>query len=252
MTTIRQLITDSLREAGIIEAGEDPEANNFEEGLRRLDRMFKSLIGNEFGEPLRTVNYGVNGLTNAYGIASDVSPNITSTYVPGNLRIVFNVSSANTIFLSPNPQDGARFGVIDNGGNFSTAPLTINANGRKIESNGTLVLNTNSINREWFYRGDLGEWVRLIDLDPADASPFPEEFDDLLITLLAFRLNSRYGAETSTDMIEILKRARRTFRARYRQKSEQSSELGLLRLTHFNGIWFYTGPNSTTEFNRGR
>lgn len=252
MTTIRQLITDSLREAGIIEAGEDPEANEFEEGLRRLDRMFKSLFGNEFGEPLKTVNYGTNGISNAYGIATDKSSDIDSTYVPGNLRIVFNISSATTIFLSPIPQDGARFGLIDNSGNFSTAPLTINANGRQIEGADTLVLNTDSINREWFYRADLGEWTRVIDLDPADISPLPEEFDDLLITLLAFRLNPRYGAETSSEMGDVMKRARRIFRARYKQQAEQSSELGLLRLTSYNGVWFYSGLTTTNEFNRGR
>lgn len=252
MTTIRQIIIDAFREAGIIEAGEDPEAAQFEEGLRRLDRMVKSLFGNEFGEPLKTVNYGTNGLTNTYAIASDRSSDIISSYVPGNLRIVFNVAAATTIFLAPNPQDGARFGVIDNKGNFSTVPLTINGNGRQIEDADTLTLSTDSINRQWFYRADLGEWMRLIDLDAADASPLPEEFDDLLITLLAFRLNPRYGAETSQDMVETLKRARSTFRARYKQVSEQSSELSLLRLSSRNGIWFFTGNHYITEFNRGR
>lgn len=252
MTSIRQLIIDSLREAGILEAGEAPEVNEFEEALRVLERMFKSLFGNELGEPLKTINYGLNGITNAYGIVTDMSSVITSTYVPGNLRIVFNASSANTIFLSPKPQDGARFAVIDNKGNFSTAPLTINANGRQIEGSTSLVLNTNSINREWFYRDDLASWVKVIDLDPADPSPLPDEFDDLLITLLAFRLNPRYGATTSSEMGDVMKRARRVFRARYKQQSEQSSELALLRLSSYNGVWFYTGLNSTDEFNRGR
>lgn len=238
MTTIRQIIIDSFREAGIIATGDEPDADQLDESLRRLNTLYKSLFGAELGEPLNPVNYGTQGLTNSFALDEDRSSEIDSMYVPNNSRLIFNIGAATTLYLPPNPRDGARFGIIDNGGNLATYNVTVNANGRKIESGNTLTLNTNSLNREWFYRADLGNWARVIDLATGDDSPLPGEFDDFLVTLLAFRINPRYGAETNQNMIEILKRMRRLFRARYRQIEEQPSEAGLYRLTTNNTYAF--------------
>lgn len=231
MTTIRQIITDTFREAGILATGEEPDADQLDEALRRLNTLYKSLFGAELGEPLLPVNYGTQGLTNSFALDEDQASEINSTYVPSNSRLIFNIGSAVTLYLPPKPMDGARFGVIDNSGNLATYNVTVDANGRKIESASTLTLNTNSLNREWFYRADLAEWKRVADLLVGDESPLPAEFDDFLVTLLAFRLNPRYGAETDQNMIEILKRMRRLFRARYRQVTEMPSEAALYRLT---------------------
>lgn len=250
MTTIRQIITDSLREGGILGLGETPSSDSLDEGLRRLQSMYSSLFGNELGEPLVDVNYGQAGLTNSFAKEEDDSSNIDSLYIPDNARLIFNLNSAERLYLNPSPRDGQRFGIVDNGGNLSTHNVTIDGNGRQIEAADSVTLVTDGLVSEWFYRADLGSWVKVIDLDVDNQSPLPTEFDDLLITLLAFRLNPRYGATTDGSMIETMKRIRRIFRARYRQVSEQLSEIGMYRLPSTRLYW-QTGNNMNT-FNRGR
>jgi hypothetical protein len=249
MTTIRQLVTDGFRESGLIEVGGIPDADEFEEGLRKLNTVFKSLFGNELGDPLVPVNYGLNGLTNSYAKSLDSSSVVNASFIPVNVRLILNIDTPVTLYLHPNPQDGARLGLIDNIGNFATENVTLNGNGRTIENTGSVVLSTDSVNREWFYRADLANWVRVIDLVAEDDSPLPVEFDDFLTTLLAFRLNPRYGAVTNTDTIEVTKRIKKFFSARYRQTSEQSSEYALIRLPS-NRYWQIMP--SSLAFDRGR
>lgn len=230
MTTIRQIVTDAFREANIVGTGETPEADEFDEAVRRLQNLYKSLFGYELGEPLLNIGYGLEGVdTPSY--ADEYSSEIDSLYIPINVRLVFNIDAAASLKLHPNPRDGARLGIIDNQGNFATNNVTLDGNGRQIELASTVTLNTDSLNREWFYRADLGNWARVTDLDADAESPLPSEFDDFLITLLAFRINPRYAAGTSPEMTEVLKRARSQFRARYRQRMEMESELGLTKLT---------------------
>lgn len=248
MTTVRQLITDAYRESGITPLGETPDADEQAEGLRRLNVLFKSFLGNELGEKLNELNYGPNAnISHGYEEDTDV---IRQWHIPKNTRVFFNLQSATTLWLDPNPDDGSRFSVNDVAGNFSTRTLNLNANGRKIEGAGFTTLTTNSVIREWFYRSDLGEWVRVTDLTDNDESPFPVEFDDFVVTMLAMRLNPRFGAELSGSSVEALRRARKQFRARYRQKVEVAAALALQ-------IWplgctFYPWYNDNTKFGLGR
>jgi hypothetical protein len=248
MTTIRQIIIDALREGGILAVGASPDNDEYAEALRRIQPVIKSLIGNELGEELRDISYGTSGLTNPYGIAADMSNQIQSLYVPNNTRLIFNNSATQTLFLTPNPRDGSRFGVVDNASNLATYPVTINANGRRIETATTLNLATNGMTREWFYRADTGNWARVTDLVGEDPSPFPSEFDDFLVISLAIRLNPRYGVATSPESIDVLRKVRSQFRARYHQTHQESSEEGLYRLT----LNSYPGDySSTTDFTTG-
>jgi hypothetical protein len=249
MTSIRQIVTDSYREDGILAVEEAPSAEQLTEGLRRLNSLYRSLFGNELGEPLKTINYGIAGLTNAYAKAEDLSSDVDSMYLSSNYRVILNVDSVVTLFLNPNPQAGARVSIVDNGENLATYNLTLNGNGRQIEDTASVTLSTNGVSREWFYRDDLANWVRVTDLTADDDSPLPEEFDDFLVTLLAFRLHPRYGAQTSPEMTEVLKRMKKQFKARYRQSTEENSEIGLYRLPSTRNYW-QTG-NNTTSFNKG-
>lgn len=230
MTTIRQLITDAMRESGILEVGVAPDAEEQEEALRHMHRLLRSLFGNELGDRLKSVNYGSSGMVNTYGIAEDVSADIEGVYVPANCRLVLNLSEAATLYLHPRPQDGTRLAVVDSKGNLASYNIVLNGNGRQIEDATSVTLSTNSLNREWFYRDDLAEWVRVTDPAVDDQSPLPMEFDDYLITLLAFRLNPRYGAETSANHMSTLGELRRKFRARYRQVTEEMVDDALLLL----------------------
>jgi hypothetical protein len=251
VTTLRQIITDSLRESGIIQIGLVPDAEEFDEALRKLLNVIDSLFGNELGVPLEPVSYGDNGLSNPYAINEDVSDAIDSSYVPCNTRLMVNINSAKTVYLDPNPKDGSRFAVIDEGGNFATYNFTINGNGRKIEDANSVVVSTNSANKEWFFREDTGNWALVSELTANSQNPFPSEFDDFLITLLAIRLNPRYQVATAPETLEGFRRMRQQFRAKYKQVTEVGSELGLIRFSGRPTLWDQGIVYSDRRFKRG-
>lgn len=249
MTTLRQIITDAFREGGIIAVGDVPEADSHVEALRRLENLISSIIGSELGEDLTDVTFGQHNVENVYGKGQDSSVEINQTYVPSNVRLIFNTNTANTVYLAPKPRDGARLAVVDNADNFATYNTIIDANSRSIEDAASVTLNTNGLVREWFYRADLSNWVRVTDLTAESESPFPSKYDDLLVTMLAVRLNPRYGAETSPEMMDTLTRLRRQFRAQYRQTRQVGVEEGLLRLGGRYG--FYSSRDGAFDIGIG-
>lgn len=248
MATLRVIITNGFRESGIIPVGSDPAAEELAEGLRRMEIIIKTLIGNQLGDKLYDLSFGEQGLSNSYGKAEDMSDTVNSTFVPLNSRIVFNNEAPVTLYLHPRPQDGSRLAVVDSSGNFATNTVTLNGNGRRIETVASVLLDTASVQREWFYRADLGSWQRITTLTEVSESPFPQEFDDYLSLLLTLRLNPRYGAETRPELMEMLKTYEGQFRARYRQTTEVDPEYALQRIGHYNR--FYKS-GSTDYFNRG-
>lgn len=248
MTVLNTIIADAYRESGILALNDTPDADEMAEGLRRLQVLVKSFLGSELGENLNEMNYG-GGFSTTHGQYADTQE-VRQWYVPKNTRVFLNVSAADTIYLDPNPRDGSRVAVIDQGGNLASNNVTLNANGRKIETTNTVVLSTSSVVREWFYRSDLGGWQRVTDLVAVDESPFPLEFDDFLVTMLAMRINPRFGAEMSPSSVAMLDRSRAQFRARYRQKTEVSVELGLQIFP--NGCSFYPLYGDNVRFMIGR
>jgi hypothetical protein len=86
------------------------------------------------------------------------------------------------------------------------------------------------LSRQWFYRDDIANWVRVTDFAAEDESPLPREFDHLMIKGLAVTINPRYGAATDQSVVDLLGRVRKQFRARYRQNVEKTVEDGLLRM----------------------
>lgn len=242
MTTARTIISDALREGGILALGTTPDASIEEEGLRLLNRLLRSTIGNELGDPLIPYSYGKQDISNAFGIAENRQDYIDSIYVPANAALYCNLDTSKTVYLDPNPREGQRFRVADSGSSFGTHSFTVNANGRKIEGTSSVSLTTNGEIKEWFYRGDLGEWKKVSDLDYSDELPFPEEFEDYFSTMLAVRLNPRYGQTMAPETVETLKRARSQLRARYGQSMEMYSELGLVRLPSIRKFYNYAVP----------
>lgn len=232
MTTIRQIIIDAFRESGIIEVGTVPEAEEYSEAFDRLEVIVKSLVGNELGDKLTAINFGDYLLDSEYAKLLDESSAINAVFIPANCRLIFNNGEEVELDLPPNPSDGNRVAVVDNADNFATYNVILKGNGRKIESAADITLSTDGLTREWFYRADTGNWVRLTDLESDDESPFPQEFDDLLILLLAMRINPRFGASTAAETVEAVRRSKVQFRSRYRQVVEQDVEDGLAVIGH--------------------
>lgn len=214
MTLISSIITDAFREGNILPLGKAPTADQSTEALRLLNALFSSIYGDEAGEGLTDWPLGNFGRESGYNLPYTDD---TITHPTLNRRLIVVNEAAKTIFLSLRPQDGARMGIADPFGRLASVPVTLNGNGREIEGSATLLLNTNGLFREWFYRADLGDWVRLTSKLSSDEMPFPADFDNFFITLLAMRLNPRYGRTMDDQSALIYKSERRKFVARYLQ-----------------------------------
>lgn len=252
MTLVSQIITDAFRQSNLLAIGTTPNADQQTEALRFLNRLVKSVFGNEAGDPLEVFPVGRNhiGRPSGYPWWNTVPDN--DWYVPKNTRVMFNLDSPNVnLYLHPEPDDGSRFACIDASGTLATYPVIVHGNGRTIEGALSLTLDQDNYDKEWFYRADLGNWQVYAPLDLTDTFPFPEEFDDYFITLLAIRLNPAYGQMLDAQSKLIFDRSLRQLRARYTQNIPTRSELGLIRMPKVSwdrDIWGtsyrYYNPNS--------
>lgn len=247
-TLISQIIQDAYREANIIAVETSPTSDQTTEGLRLLNRFIRSLFGNEVGQPLVPVPYGENNVE-FMSQEFDYYSTLLNYFVPVNSRIIANLESTKTINLAPNPEDGDRIGVSDASGNFATYNLVLNGNGRTIDGASTLTLSTNGEDVEYFYREDIADWVQITNLTDTDNSPFPTEFDDLLIIGLAMRLAPRYGSTTAGESINTYRSILTKFRARYGSSEEIRSELGLIKTPLMRSM--YGWPYADNYFNKG-
>lgn len=231
MTTVSQIIIDAYRKGNLVALGASPTDAQNTEALRYLNRIVKSAFGNEAGEKLTSLAIGSENYQRPAGYPWYTNtPDDSYWFVPANVRVMFNLGETVTLYLDPNPDDGARFAAIDVSGTLSTYPAVVVGNGRTIESGTSITLNTNNIDTEWFYRADTGNWVKYAALTLTDTFPFPEEFDDYFIIELALRLNPSYGTSIDDQSTSIHNRSKVQLRARYRQITEMQAELGLVRM----------------------
>lgn len=230
MTTLRQIIIDAFRQSNLVASGETPEAAEFDEGLRKLQTFIDSTYGYEIGENLQPLNFGSANLTNPYAKRDDLDDYVKASYVPSNILLRANNETPCVLFLDPAPMDGAMIGIIDIAGNFTTNSVTLNGNGNNIEGFSSVTLATNGVNKKWFYREDLGNWLPITDLTANDEMPFPSKFDDYFITSLAMRLNPMYGVETRPETMNVLNRTLSRLRSTYRQKNNTPLPLALERM----------------------
>lgn len=226
MTLLSEIIQQAYRDANIIPVGASPTTAESTEALKRLQVIIGSVLGNEAGEGLSPFPIGSNGVTTSW------VPSVPS-YIPLNTRLNCNLSAAQTLYLHPDPQDGSRLAVVDAKGNFATYNLTLNGNGRKVDGAATDVLSTNSQSIQYFYRADIGDWkvITISSMVAGDTFPFPEEFDDMFIVLLAMRLNPRNSQPISQESMLMMERSRDQFRARYAQTIATPADPGVRRLS---------------------
>lgn len=238
MALASDIIQAAYRESNLIAIVATPNTNETNEALGRLNGLILSTIGNEAGEELRDLNIGGSFDQSSY----------CSQWVPANARLILNLTAAVSYNLHPEPYEGQRLAMVDVGGNLATRNLTLTGNGRKIEGGASLVLSTNGMDRQWMFRADVANWVKLTSLASSDAMPFPTEFDDYFIVSLALRLNPRHGAALSQESQAALAQQKTQIRARYRRPrpTQDTGSLGLLgqRGNAFNP--------STADFNAGR
>lgn len=252
MTLVSEIIRDAYRESNLIAISADPTADEIEEGLRFLNRLVSSVYGNEAGDQLQPIVIGRNNIDRPQGFPwYDQVPDQTDWFVPQNVRMVLNLTEPQTVWLDPNPQDGQRFGIQDKSGNLASFNFTIEGNGRTIDNDQNLVINTNGANMTFMYRQDTGDWAIVTPLLISDTFPFPPEFDDMFIIGLAMRLNPRHAVEVDPQSVQAYQRSFRQFGARYQQVAVMFSELGLIRTKGNQEQYFDDTRLGNSLFNSG-
>lgn len=220
MALASDLIKRGYRRSNLIPLVGAPNAAQTVEGLEHFNGVMLSAVGSVAGAELRDLNVGGS---------FDMSQYATD-WVPDCARLVLNLDGARTLKLDPCPYEGQRVAIVDPKGNLSGSPLTLDGNGRKIEGVAALVLNVDGLDRQWIYRADKGEWVRISALAEGDTFPFPVEFEDYFVTMLAVRLNPQYGQAMPESVSFALRDAEGRFSARYRRPRpvQETGSLGLL------------------------
>jgi hypothetical protein len=237
MTLASAIITRAFRETNLLPVGQSPTTNQQTEALELLNTILLSSVGFEIADGLSDINIG-----GTYDQSS-----LCSVFVPDNIRLVLNLSTPTTFNLDPMPREGQRLSFVDAKGNLAALGLTLNGNGRLIEGLTSIVLNVNSDSRQWIYRADTGNWVKINTLVLADSLPFPAEFDDYFVTTLAMRLNPRFAQAVTNETLEALKRSKNLINSRYMNIRQVRSDVES-RDSRSNGR---RSRYSDTDFNRG-
>lgn len=248
MTLISSIIADAYRESNLIALGREPTAGQVTEGLRLLNALFSAVLGDEAGEGLRDWPLGNYGRE----IADTALTEYQRAHPPINHRLIAVNDEAITVYLTPAPQDGSRMSILDPFGRLATAPVVLDANGRTIDGTATKTLDTNGLATEWFYRADLGDWVTVTPKLETDEMPFPSDFDNLWMIMLAIRLNPRYGRSLNELSASVFKSERQKFISRYLQS--QPLEIDDSISWPFTSRQSYDQQrvfSSSTFFNRG-
>jgi len=245
-TPVLNIITSALRETNLIPLGVIPSTDQISEAFDLLTTICASVLGNEMGENLNPFPIGQDNIVSPKGYPWWSNSLPANLFIQTNTRVMCNLTGEGFINLHPKPHDGARMGVVDVANNFATNNFTIYGNGRNIEGEPEMTYDTDGEVREWMYREDLGNWVVVSPIEQDGNMPWPPEFDDMFIIMLAMRLNPRYGQVIHPSSAEALKSYMTKFTARYSQSTTQAkSENGLLYLTHWNRFWGYAayGPS---------
>src|SRR6185312_921159 len=246
---VSDLITDSYRELNQIAIGKSPSDTQATEGLRRLQSVINAMLGTDAGEflvdwPLG--DYGRQSLDQCKRTVQEIAN------PPINSRLVNTADAAITVYFPPSPSDGARMSLIDPFGRLAAVNVTVDGNGRLIEDAATKTLSTSGVSTTWFFRADLGIWVKISDLQATDQMPFPSMFDDLFTILVAMRLSPRYGRDLNDASALVYKVGRRNFVARYLQSKDLvfNKDISRNSIQDFNNNRGF--DTSTDVFNRGR
>jgi hypothetical protein len=238
MTAVADIIKQALRETNLIPLGVEPSEPQKQEAFQLLSTIVASVPGAEAGENLMSLAIGGDGIDAPAGFPWYGNQIPANQFVRKNTRLMLNLTDEGYVYLDPMPSDGARMGVVDCAQNLDLCPFTIYGNGRFIDGNPDVTLVLPGTTKEWVYREDLGQWVTLTPLDIDGDMPWPSEFDDMFIIMLSLRLNPRYGQVIHPASMEILRKAKSSFSARYRQPTQVGTEDALQYMTNLqtNGM----------------
>src|SRR6478736_508227 len=207
MTLISTIIDDAFRQANLTAVGTSPTTAQSEEALRYLQRILLDVLGYEAGESFEDWPVGTNNISSWFvPRVQQLDAYLAERPVPTNTRLIANLTESKEYTLHPMPSPGSRLALFDASGNLDVYPIILVGNGRLIEGAPTLIIDNASVDYQWFYREDLGNWARVSPVTADDESPFPEEFDEYLILRLLLKLSPAYGQAFSQESNAVLTR----------------------------------------------
>lgn len=223
MTQVLDIITQALRETNIIAITANPTPAETAEGLARLQAVILSVLGNEVGYIMEDWDVTATSITRPSGYEL---PSLVGFTVQPQSRLIANLAGDLSLNLDPQPQDGQRVSVVDANLTMASNTLTLQGNGRLIEGGTSFVCNTNGFAKQWLYRSDMASWVPIDPIAVDDDMPFPADFDDFFIIMLAMRINPRYGRELTAESQARLEQQRTQFILRYAQSRLRNNPAG--------------------------
>lgn len=235
MTLASDIITRAYRESNLVTLAAGETTAQQTEALPLLNEQLLAALGFEIGSEISDLNIGGDYDQSSY----------CSSWIPANARLILNLSAAATYKLDPQPYEGQRLAFADAAANLATNNLTLDGNGRQIEGAATLTLSTNGDARQWLYRADTANWVKITALVAGDTMPLGQEFDSFFATRLAMRLNPRYGQSLSRETLAELTKIEGKLRARFRKPRPVQDMPTLTSRRGASGL-------SVDDFNAGR
>lgn len=227
MSAVSDIIENAFQESALLNELQSATPTQTSQALARLQNIVTAAYGFEVGEPLVDWPLGLEGVQ----FQNDMQWDATKWQRPRiNARLIAASTAAQTVYLPERPYDGSRVALIDPASRLAAAPITVDGNGRTVEGAATFVANVNGLQKIWFYRADLGNWTSLTPLTFTDPFPFPLEFDEYFTSMLAMRLNPRYGRSMDEQTAVGLQRSLSMLQARYKQSENVSVDTALLNL----------------------
>lgn len=211
--TGRDIIKRGYRKLGSIASGDDPSADELNDGFIALNSMMRALHGDVIGPRLAP-----QALT-------------ASLQAENGGLYQCNLAAPATLTAPLRPKNGARFGVIDTGANFATENLTIGRNGQLVQGSATnLVLSASGFSGVWFFDADTGNWALEADLANVDTSPpYTTRLISFLPDMLAVFMAGEFGGELRPDVIATANTGMLSFARTYsrRGRNQLDAPLGV-------------------------
>lgn len=252
-----QIIQRAYREGNLIPIGTEPNTAELTETLGIYQDMVAGFIGNDLGQLLGDwevppsptsqfpSRFPLYPAQTPYNNDGDVWQN-----PPANVRLLTNEGiPSGRIYFPPTPSNGARMALVNIGADFVTNNLVLDGNGRLIEGAATLTISAALATPIlWFYRADLGNWVRVSPLELTTDSPLPENFNRFLICALAINRGGGYNKEPLSTTVAAYEQGLKLLKTTYKQAQNGAPMPGAWRMNSYQsygtaGQWWGNGFN---------
>lgn len=213
MTTLNEICISAFRESQTFDLERVPSDAELNEALARL----KNIIELHTRPPVQTVWLGRDRrlVAERGQIVRDFTGLQERNPVPADTYVNLLLDQSYEVFLPSSPGDGSVVSFIDVAGTLGAHELTIVGNGNLISGQPSILLDQTGSTTKLMYRRDLAEWRPVGVLEGASQMPYPTEFDDFWIIMLAMRMNPRYGKEISPITLQVFNDVRSRFMSRY-------------------------------------